>query len=75
MTYIELPSDHAFTAFLANLTPRKVLKDHRAAMTPVEKKREQFLRTRNTPPLTELDEFTLRQLELGEQILKGQHHD
>jgi hypothetical protein len=41
--YVETPADAAFTAFLANLTPGKVLRDL-DLMTSVERKRQRFLR-------------------------------
>ena len=40
--YIELPSDHTFTAFLAGLTPGRVLRDHRPT-TKIERKRLDFM--------------------------------
>jgi hypothetical protein len=42
--YVELPSDHAFSAFLAGLTPSRVLRDRERKFTPAERKREAFLR-------------------------------
>ncbi len=44
MTYIEYPSDHAFTAFLASLTPSRVLRDRERQFSPAERKRQKFLR-------------------------------
>lgn len=41
--YIETPSDHDFSAFLAGLTPSKVLRDLEP-MSRVERKRLAFLR-------------------------------
>lgn len=42
-TYIELPADHDFTAFLASLTPSKVLRDREANFSRVERKRARYL--------------------------------
>ena len=42
--YVELPSDHAFSAFLAGLTPGRVLRDRERTFSPVERKRQAFLR-------------------------------
>lgn len=41
--YVELPSDHAFTGFLAGLTPGLVLKDRTRGFSRVERKRQRFL--------------------------------
>lgn len=43
MSYIETPADHAFTAFLADLSPRKVLRDRSATFSRVERGRQKFL--------------------------------
>lgn len=43
MTYVELPSDAAFDAFLASLTPGKVLRDRTAMFTKVERQRTRYL--------------------------------
>lgn len=42
--YIEQPSDHAFTAFLASLTPGLVLRDLSSGFSKPERKRALFLR-------------------------------
>lgn len=44
MTYVETPADHAFTAFLAQLTPSLVLKDRERTFSKLERKRQKFLR-------------------------------
>lgn len=44
MTYTELESDHLMTAFLASLTPSKVLRDRERTFTREEKRRQKFLR-------------------------------
>lgn len=72
MTYIELPADHDFTAFLASLTPSKVLRDREANFSRVERKRARYLaepkrRGRPRKPLPEPYEFTARQLEIALQ--------
>jgi hypothetical protein len=43
MTYVELPSDHNFSAFLAGLTPSKVLTDRTAMFAKSERARSRFL--------------------------------
>ena len=43
-TYVETPADHAFTAFLAALTPSRVLRDRERMFSPAERKRQTFLR-------------------------------
>ena len=53
MAYIELPADHEFTAFLAALTPGKVLKDRSALFSRPEKKREVFLRAKSKHELAQ----------------------
>ena len=72
MTYIELESDHKFTAFLAGLTPGRVLRDREAGFSKVERKRARYLaepkrRGRPRKPLPEPYEFTARQLEIALQ--------
>lgn len=42
--YVETPADAAFTAFLAGLTPSKVLRDRERTFTREEKRRQKFLR-------------------------------
>lgn len=44
MSYVELPSDHEFSAFLASLTPGKVLRDRERSFSTVERKRQKHLR-------------------------------
>lgn len=44
MTYVEVESDHAFSAFLAALTPGRVLRDRERMFSPAERKRQKFLR-------------------------------
>ena len=41
--YVEYPSDHAFTAFLASLTPSRVLREREALFSKVERQRKRFL--------------------------------
>ncbi len=44
--YVELPSDHEMSAFLAGLTPSRVLRDLEP-MSRVEKRRLEFLRQKS----------------------------
>jgi hypothetical protein len=44
MDYIELPSDHAFTAFLSRITPSAALRDRELNFSKEELKRQRFLR-------------------------------
>ena len=44
--YVELPSDHAFSAFLAGLTPSKVLRDRSALFSKPERQRQRFLKSK-----------------------------
>lgn len=44
MSYVEKPSDHAFTAFLAAVTPSKALRDRERTFSKSERKRQRFLR-------------------------------
>lgn len=46
MSYVELESDHQMTAFLAGLTPSKVLRDRELKFTRVERRRHTFLRAK-----------------------------
>lgn len=59
--YIELPADHDFTAFLAGLTPGKVLKDREVNFSRVERKRARYLVARDRYV------FTDRQMEIALQ--------
>lgn len=43
MSYIETPADHAFTAFMASLTPGRVRKDLDANFSKIERKRARYL--------------------------------
>lgn len=47
MTYIETSADHAFSAFLAGLTPSRVLRDRELRFSPAERKRQHFLRQKS----------------------------
>lgn len=42
--YIEMPSDHDFTAFLARMTPSRALRDRERTLSREEKRRQVFLR-------------------------------
>lgn len=54
MPYIETAADHAFTAFLASLTPGKVLKDRTAMFSKPEKKRDRYLRAKSKTELEQI---------------------
>lgn len=54
MSYVEGPADAAFTAFLAGLTPGKVLKDRSATFTKSERQRDTFLRQKSKLELAEI---------------------
>lgn len=43
MAYIELPSDHAFSAFLATLKRSRVLREREAMFSRQERERSRFL--------------------------------
>jgi hypothetical protein len=45
--YIESAADHDFTAFLARMTPGKVLKDRSAMFSKPERKRAVYLREKS----------------------------
>lgn len=44
LPYIETAADHAMSAWLATLTPGKVLRDRERTFSKVERKRQLFLR-------------------------------
>ena len=44
MTYVELPSDHKFSQFLARMTPAKALRDRSAMFSKSEKQIDRFFR-------------------------------
>jgi len=43
VSYVELPSDHKFSHFLARMTPSKVFKDRSAMFSTEEKQLNRFL--------------------------------
>ena len=45
--YIETQADHAFSAFLAALTPSRVLRDRELTFSKAERKRMVFLRQKS----------------------------
>lgn len=51
MTYIETQADHQFTAFLAGLTPGRVMRDLDPIKTRVERKRARYLREKHAVEL------------------------
>jgi len=44
MTYVEFPSDHKFSQFLARMTPAKALKDRTSMFSKQEKQIDRFFR-------------------------------
>lgn len=72
MTYVEGPADAAFTAFLAELTPGKVLKDRSAMFTKVERDRDRFLRQRSKEELAEIRQSEIYiALRMAREIRQG----
>lgn len=73
-TYIEEPSDHAFTAFLSSLTPAKVLRDREANFSRSERKRQRFLRekasTERTVRVRRM--FTREEIETAQRVIAAQ---
>ena len=47
MTYVEFPSDHKFSQFLARMTPAKALKDRTSMFSKQEKQLDRFFIRRN----------------------------
>jgi hypothetical protein len=56
LSYVETAADHDFTAFMAGLTPGKVLKDRAAMFSKPEKKRDRYLRAKSKTELAEIRE-------------------
>jgi len=54
--YVETAADHAFTAFLASLTPGKVLLDRAAMFSKPERKRAVYLRQKTKLELSQIRE-------------------
>jgi len=75
MPYVELPSDHAMTAFLADLTPGKVLRDRQATFTKVEKKRQRFLREKAKTETRQRVRhmFTPEQIAIAQRVYAAQN--
>ena len=73
--YVESEADHAFTAFLAHLTPSKVLKDRQANFSKQERKRQIFLRQKATTEKRARVRymFTAEQIELAQRVLAEQN--
>lgn len=68
MTYTELPSDAAFTQFLAQLTPGKVLRDREAMFSKSERKQIRWVRVEARQAARDAEiEFTDAQLRAGER--------
>lgn len=62
------PADHAFTAFLAGLTPSRVLRERETSFSKVERKRKKYLAERPQPKPVG---FTGRQLQIAMDVLAG----
>ena len=54
MTYIEGPADAAFTAFLASLTPGRVLRNRSAMFSKSERKLDRYLRAKTKSELEQI---------------------
>jgi len=69
--YVEGPADHAFTAFLAGLTPSRVLRERETAFSKVERKRKKFLTEPGAvkPVAGPVVGFTDRQLQIAMDVL------
>ena len=74
MTYIETPADHAMTAFLAHLTPSRVLRDRERTFSKQERKRQQFLRQKaqveNQVAVERM--FTRQEIETAQRVIEAQ---
>ena len=69
LPYVELASDHAFSAFLAGLTPSRVLKDRSAMFSTVERKRQRFLMAKSE---VEFKVFTDRQMQIADAVYNNE---
>ena len=75
----DLPADHAFTAFLAGLTPGRVLRDREVNFSKVERKRARYLHEprklgrprKPAPEPTVPDDFTARMMQVGLRVLEA----
>lgn len=71
MSYVELPADHAMTAFLSALTPSKVLRDRELTFSKQERKRQTFLREKakveNQVAIERM--FTREEIALAQRVL------
>ena len=59
MTYVELPSDHQFSQFLARMTPNKALRDRTAMFSKSEKQIDRFFAGRNAIDEAEIDRVAM----------------
>jgi hypothetical protein len=75
--YVETAADHTFTAFLAHLTPGKVLRDREANFSKQERKRQIFLRQKSTTERKARVRFmfTPEQIELAQRVLAEQNKE
>lgn len=71
--YVEKPSDHAFSAFLASLTPGRVLRDRERTFTAVERKRQKHLRALAHAEGLRVSgrQFTREQIEVALRVMEG----
>jgi len=74
MTYIEGPADAAFTAWLATLTPSKVLRDRERTFSKTERKRQRFLREKSKVEIQVAVErmFTREEIETAQRVVEAQ---
>lgn len=72
--YVESAADHAMTAFLAHLTPSKVLRDREATFSKVERKRQRFLREKGATEQRQKIHrmFTPEQIEIAQRVVAAQ---
>jgi len=74
LMYVESAADHAMTAFLAGLTPGKVLRDRVRNFSKVERKRQTFLREKAATEKRERVHhmFSPAQIEIAQRVLAAQ---
>ena len=75
MPYVETSADHNFTAFLASLTPGKVLRDRESSFTKVERKRQRYLREKAKTETRQRVRymFTPEQIEIAQRVYAAQN--
>jgi len=74
VTYVETASDHIFTAWLATLTPSKVLRDRERTFSKTERKRQRFLREKSKVENQVAVErmFTRQEIETAQRVVEAQ---